>query len=67
MLLTSCEINIALNCSKNCVIAAPTPANQATTLAITDTTFYFPVVTLSTNDNAKLLQQFKSGFKPTIN
>ena len=34
---------------------------------MTDTKFYVPVVTLSTQDNAKLLQQLKSGFKRTIN
>ena len=34
---------------------------------ITDTKIYVPVVTLSTQDNAKLLQQLKSGFKRTIN
>ena len=33
---------------------------------MTDTRFYVPVVTLSTNDNVKLLQQLKSGFKHTI-
>ena len=33
---------------------------------ITDTKLYVPGVTLST-DNAKLLQQLKSGFKRTIN
>ena len=33
----------------------------------TDTKLYVPVVTLSTQDNAKLLQQSKSGFKRTIN
>ena len=32
-----------------------------------DTKLYVPVVTLSTQDNAKLLQQLKSGFKRTIN
>ena len=42
-------------------------ANQAATLAITDTKSYVPVVTLSTNDNGKLLQQLISGFKQTIN
>ena len=42
-------------------------ANQGTTFTITDTKLYFPVVTLSTQDNAKLLQQLKSGFKRTIN
>ena len=52
--------------SANCVISKVT-ANQVTTFAITDTKFYVLVVTLSTQDNAKLLQQLKSGFKRTIN
>ena len=34
---------------------------------ITNTKLYVPVVNLSPQDNAKLLQQFKSGFKRTIN
>ena len=34
----------------------------ATAFAITDTKVYGPVVTLSTQDNVKLLQQLKSGF-----
>ena len=34
---------------------------------ITETKLYVPVVTLSTQGNAKLLQQLKSGFKSTIN
>ena len=33
---------------------------------ITDTKLYVPVATLSTQDNAKLLEQLKSGFKGTI-
>ena len=36
-------------------------------LAITDTKLNVPVVTLSTQDNTKLLQQLESGFKRTIN
>ena len=36
------------------------------TFAITETKLYVPVVTLSTQDNAKLLQQLKSAFKRTI-
>ena len=34
-----------------------TAANQATTFVIIDTKLYVPVVTLSAQDNAKLLQQ----------
>ena len=40
---------------------------DAETFAITDTKLYVAVVTLSTEDNAKLLQQLKFGFKRTIN
>ena len=35
-------------------------------MAITDTKFYAPVVTLSAQDNEKLLQELKIGFKRTI-
>ena len=42
-------------------------ATGETKFKITETKLYVPVVTLSTQDNAKLLQQLKSGFKRTIN
>ena len=42
-------------------------ANDDATFSITNTKFYVPVVTLSTQDNVKLLEQLKSGFKRTIN
>ena len=67
MPLIDCEINLDLNWSENCVIVATNIAAQATTFSITDTELYVPVVTLSTQDNAKLLEQLKSGFKRTIN
>ena len=41
--------------------------DQETALSITDTKFYVPVVTLSTQDDAKLFEELKSGFKRTIN
>ena len=50
-----------------CVIVSNTAPNQEIISAITDTKLPVPVVTLSTQDNAKLLQQLKSGFKKTIN
>ena len=64
--IINCEVNLILTWSSNCVISNAA-ANQATTLAITDTKLYVLVVTLSIDDNAKLLQQLKSGFKRTIN
>ena len=40
---------------------------KAITFAITDTKLYVPVLTLSTQNNAKLLDHLKSGFKRAIN
>ena len=67
MPLINCEINLDLNWSENCVIVATNAAAQATTFSITDTKLYVPVVTLSIQDNAKLLEQLKFGFKRIIN
>ena len=64
MLLINCEVNLILTWSKDCVI---TNSEGEAKFAITETKLYVPVVTLSTQDNAKLLQQLKSGFKRTIN
>ena len=62
--MINCKVNLILTWSKDCVITNSTGAGK---FAITDTKLYVPVVTLSTQDNAKLLQQLKSGFKRTIN
>ena len=67
MPLINCEINLILTWSANCVIISTDVANQIATFVITDTKLYFPIVTLSTQDNAKLLEQLKSGFKRVIN
>ena len=53
-----------LTWSSTCVITNSTGARR---FKITDTKLYVLVVTLSTQDNAKLLQQLKSSFKRTIN
>ena len=52
--------------SANFVIIYTNVAEQNPTFTITETNLYAPVVTLSTQDNAKLLPQLKSGFKRTI-
>ena len=67
MSLINCEITLDLNRSENCAMVATNVKAQAITVSITDTKHYVPVVTLSTQDNAKLLEQLKSGFKRTIN
>ena len=48
-------------------LAAGTAANQAPKFTITDKKLYVPVVTLSNQDNVKLLKQLQLGFKRTIN
>ena len=67
MPLINCEINLILTWSSNCVLTATGVQNQNVTFAITDTKLYVPVVTLSTQENTKFLQQLKSGFKRVIN
>ena len=78
--LINCEVSLTLTSSANCVITSKAyrkanvetavvrinnPANA--TFKITDTKLYVPVVTLSTHDDNKLLEQLKIGFKRTIN
>ena len=74
--LISCELSLELDWDKNCVITsleqrltgggnrdnAPTGA----TLAINDCKLYVPAVTLSKDDEIKLLTNLKSGFKREI-
>ena len=67
MSLINWTISLMLTWSANCVLLFNAAANQATTFEITDTKPYVPVVTLSIQDNAKLLKQLKSGFKRIIN
>ena len=64
MPLISCEVSLMLIWSSTCVI---TNSTGTETFKITDTELYVPVVTLSTQDNAKLLQKLKSCFKRVIN
>ena len=77
--LISCEVSLELKWNKNCIITsleerqvdagppvvrdnAPTGA----TLAINDCKLYIPVVTLSKDNEIKLLTNLKSGFKREI-
>ena len=64
MPLINCEVSLILTWSSTCVITNSTGAGA---FKIIDTKLYVPIVTLSTQDNAKLLQQLKSGFKRVVN
>ena len=74
--LISCEVSLELKWNKNCVItsleerqvdAGPPVvrdnAPKGATLAINDCKLYIPVVTLSKDNEIKLLTNLKSGFK----
>ena len=56
MLLINCEVNLILTWSSACVIVSTSNANQNATFEVTDTKLYVPIVTLPTQENAKLLQ-----------
>ena len=75
--LINCEVSLILTWSENCVltdiktqtargtrVAINAPTNA--TFKITDTKLYVPVVTLSTENDKKLLEQLRTGFKRTI-
>ena len=74
--LISCEVSLELKWNKTCVITSQqiganldggntaVPANAA--LAINDCKLYIPVVTLSKDDEIKLLTNLKSGFTREI-
>ena len=79
--LINCEVSLTLTWSENCVITSKAtreadpdadPAvnkiNNPTNAAfkIKDTKLYVPVVTLSAENDNKLLEQLKIGFKRTI-
>ena len=76
--LIGCEVSLDLKWNKNCVItsleqrqiaADPPVVNDAptdATLAINNCKFYIPVVTLSNDDEIKLLTNLKSGFEREI-
>ena len=68
MPLINCEVSLQLvfllTWSSTCVFTNSTGEARFT---ITDTKLYVPIVTLLTEDNAKLLQQLKSGFRRTTN
>ena len=53
--------------SRNCIIVPGTVNNQNPTFQINDTKLYVSAVTLSTQENIKILKQLEAGFKQTIN
>ena len=65
MHLISCMAELSLKWNEKCMLTAANNASNAT-FKITDTKFYVPVVTLSTEDNVKLSDQLSEGFKVPV-
>ena len=59
MLLINLGVNLIFTWSANCVILYTNVSNQTPTFTITETKLYVAVVTLSTQNKAKLLPQLK--------
>ena len=55
MPLINCEVELILTWSAGCVIIHTDVANQVPTFTATEANLYVTAVTLSTQDNAKLL------------
>ena len=56
----NCKVELSLNWNPNCVLSN---LNGASTFTITDAKLYVPIVTLSTENNAKLSKLLSEGFK----
>ena len=73
MPLINCKVELSLKWIENCVLtsaaiganANATGADSAT-FKITDAKLYVPVVTLSAEDNVKLVKQLNEGFKRPV-
>ena len=63
MPLISYKVKLSLKWYENCILFS---AGTAATFAITDTKFYVPIVTLKTEDKAKLLKLLNEGLKRSI-
>ena len=66
MTLIYCEINVILTSSEKCDLSSNEAAYQQTTYSINDTKLFILVVTLSIQENSKLLKLLKSTFKQIV-
>ena len=66
--LINTKLHLELSWSKNCIVstAGTNGDNDTNTFQITKTELYAPVATLSTNDNEKLNDLLRKGFKRSV-
>ena len=63
MPLINCKVELSMTWNPNCALCA---LDGAWTFTITDAKLYVPIVTLSTEDNAKLWRLLSKGFKRAL-
>ena len=63
MPLINCKVEFSLKWYENCILSS---SGTAATFTITDTKLYVPIVTLKTEDNAKLSKLLNEGFKRSV-
>ena len=63
MPLINCKVYHELNWIEDCILSSD--GNTANS-AITDTTLYVPIITLSTKDSANLAKQLNEGFERSV-
>ena len=73
MPLINCKVELLLKWIENCVLTtaeiganADATGADGATFEITDAKLYVPVVTLSAEDNVKLVKQLNEGFKRPV-
>ena len=73
MPLINCKVELSLKWIENCVLTtaavganADATGSDSATFKITDAKLYVPVVTLSVEDNVKLMKQLNEGFNGSI-
>ena len=65
MPLINCKVELSLKWTENCMFTTAANANKVI-FKITDAKLYVPIVTLSTEDNAKLSKLLSEGFKRPV-
>ena len=66
MPLINCKVELSLKWTENCILATAANANKAI-FKITDPKLYVPIVTLSVEDNSKLIELLNKRFERPFN
>ena len=65
MPLINCKVELSLKWTENCILTTAANANKVI-FKITDAKLYVPIVTLSIEDNSKLIKLLNDRFKRSV-